>query len=729
MFVALVAPPALVCGGALVARLAFRARERRRHERIVEGLSVPVAEDAVTAVPPRTTVTLEGVVTSASPRVVSFHPYGTSFLDEANVYAVTHLPEGTLTIELARGRAVVEGDVQVVVGSSETEHDAPLAHAGALGAEPIASASVRRRAGQFRSIGPGDRVRVRGVVTPAPDDEAFYRDGSKTVRVAPEPCTEPGRPVAVPIAAMATVQRRVQPRRPLRWALVASLALGVTSAAALSKLPAKEAARPVATTTSSRPAPACRAPVVEAIERTDPRAAELAAQCDDPFARALASFAGGDFAMASDLFRVAREAAPELAPSLSEAEAHLFVHDYENAALVVHRMLDVFYPGPETSEKRYLDCIASVFDARAAEARGGKGPYVPKGTGRYRTICSKRPFAKIARELDAEGAYWGDDDWLDFGHYRPEVKYDGIAAPATAAVATRGRLLFRPVALEKSLLDRLVLAPGPGRPGGGRSDLGRTDLFFGSERDTYALMTAFAADLTLFYAYAGFPERSKPYWPYLDRAAAALEKEGQPFHEIAEPFEWDADRVDEERTRLSYVLGVAAAAALHSGDAARAERYTKVAEVHSGHVVRQLRAALTPGTRWEEPAEDGHWPDHAAVFEAGLTGDAEAVVTTLVAQKSSGRDTLPRILPRLTKNRPALQTWFTTRFASTCVTCGGFQWLGQISDRREVARLLGDGDGERAQLASAAKSFTDALTDPAIAFELDELETFFGTKR
>jgi hypothetical protein len=257
--------------------------------------------------------------------------------------------------------------------------------------------------------------------------------------------------------------------------------------------------------------------------------------------------------------------------------------------------------------------------------------------------------------------------------------------------------------------------------------------------DLYARLSAYAAELALFYAFAGLPERSAPYWPILDRVASTREQTPQrSFHDPPDPEtvafmgpeykRYEDDRIEAEAKLLSFVMSVGAAAALHSGDVARMDRYARHGEVHSARVVTQLHRMLDLQSAWEEPAEDGHWHDRQEVFRAGLTGDAGEVAAVLARQRSTGRSTLPRVLPRLSRNRDRLDEWFREEFPRPCLTCGSSSLLGHLSDRREVARLLG-ADKEREGLQAIAVRFVDALTDPAIAFELDELETFFARPR
>jgi len=128
-------PALFVSSAALLARSFESLRERRRHRRTVENLGAAANTAELVGVKPQAVVTLEGVLVVDAP-VTSFHPYGPSFLDEPHVYALTHVPAGKgLALDLdGRGRALLEGDAQVVVGSMETGHDAPLEQAKELGA-------------------------------------------------------------------------------------------------------------------------------------------------------------------------------------------------------------------------------------------------------------------------------------------------------------------------------------------------------------------------------------------------------------------------------------------------------------------------------------------------------------------------------------------------------------------------------------------------------------------
>lgn len=738
---ALFAPAGLALLGALASRGVERARERARHAALLAGLGAPLGKDALASLAPESVATLAGTLARTSPDLITFHPFGTSLLDEPNVYAATHVAgEQEVEVELeAGGRVIIESALQVLVGSTETEHMAPLERASDVGAEALAKARVGKRVGQFRVLRAGDRVRLRGVVSPAPDDDALYRERGRTFRVAAEDAHEPGVPRAVLIAATSPVSaRRITAPRLERAVLAGALGLGVVSATLLAMRPAAPRDAGVAASANASVPSACRKAVLERLEKNDPGAMAAARACADPYARGLASFAEGAFTDASAALSEARLREPELAPSLTEAEAHLFAHDFARAASTVRVMVDRFYPGPETAEKRYLECIVGVLDARAGQAEGGPGPISHNtwmGT-KYRKICSPRDFAAFARELDAEGTYFGAEDMKAWQQrdYAKAGAYDVVGTPFTAPLATRARLAARPIALEKHLVDRLILTPAPrdAHPQRGEPapDFGRLNAFhMEGPAAQYTWMTGFAADVALFYAFSGVPERSARYWPILDGVAGRLES-GAPFYKPESDTANDKKLVEAEETFLSYVMSLGASAALASRDLVRTQRYAKLGEVHSASIIRQLAGALEPGAAWEIPRGDGAWPEHKAIFDAGLSGDGAKVVQALVAQGSTGRDTLARALPHVRTNRAALDAWFVQSFPAPCLTCGASSLHGHLADRRDVARLLG-GAAAREQDRSlpALTRFTDALTDPAIAFELDELETFFAARR
>jgi hypothetical protein len=687
----LVAPVLAVALAARLAAFFATVREKRRHARRLGGLGEPVRD--VAGIVARSLATLEGRLAAEWPVVSSFHPYGTSFLEEPNVYAQTAMrEEGSLVVELEDGvRVRLEGDLQVLAGSVESEHTAPLG-AAEFPAE-------RSRRGQFRELRAGDRVLVRGLVEPAPDDGALYRERSKALRMHPQSGSSPAAPAVILLASTIPPRPcRKGPRYGAWTAFGGALAVGVVMSATL---PPRLVTSSAGVQTSARSqVPACRARLLLELQKNHfVESGDDARTCDDAYARALVLYANGRFAEASGEFERA-EADPSVVPSLTEVESHLFAHESARAARVLRRMIDAFYRGLDTAESRYLGCIGGLLDQRVAEG------------GPFRTLCSNRAFAKFARDL--EGSPAPVDDLRDQmnGVYRKEAVWELVTSnPSTALVATRARLFGRPVAVERLLLDRGFVAPS------------RANTRWEAEEREDA--KAFAADLTLFYAFAGFPERSASYWPVLDDVAEELER--PPTRAATADDAWREKAQAEQRTRHEYVLSVGAAAALLAHDAGRVKRYTAVCEVHAAHVITQAQQTLA-GAPWEEPAEDGHWPEHKAIFDAALTGDGAAVRAVLVKQGSTGDGTLARALPRVVRNRDALRRWYDDEYPTPCMTCGASSFIGHLAERRDAARLL-DVRDEAERLQSIAAHFTDALADPTIAFELDELETFFDRKR
>lgn len=317
--------------------------------------------------------------------------------------------------------------------------------------------------------------------------------------------------------------------------------------------------------------------------------------------------------------------------------------------------------------------------------------------------------------LDSDGQYLGQDDWprMTFLH---DARYDAVGETFTSVVATRSRLLARPVALERDLLDRMVVS-------------GKVEQYFTVYVDELLpLLGTFAAEVTLFYAYAGFPERAAPYWPFLDRIVGMVEQ-GRTFHQPTFKSELETKTVEDERNLLVITLGVAGAAALYANEPDRLKRYTAVGEPYTSQAARQMARLVLPMAKWEDPVVDRVWPESTAVFDAALRRDASAVARVLAEHHSTGRTTLPRALPQMTTDRAPLAKWFRSdAYPAACLTCGASGFLGDLSDRREVARLLGE-PAEHDRLRASAERFTTALTDPQIGFELDELETFFSKRK
>jgi len=206
-------------------------------------------------------------------------------------------------------------------------------------------------------------------------------------------------------------------------------------------------------------------------------------------------------------------------------------------------------------------------------------------------------------------------------------------------------------------------------------------------------------------------------------------EKGETFYQATFKTELEAKAVEDETNLLVITLGVAGAAALYANQPDRLKRYTAVGEPYTSQAARQMARLVLPRAKWEDPVVDRVWAESKAVFDATLHRDASEVARVLTEHHSTGRTTLPRALPQLRSGQAPLEKWFRSdAYPAACLTCGASGFLGDLSDRREVARLLGDA-AEHDRLRASAERFTSALTDPQIGFELDELETFFSKRK
>lgn len=313
----------------------------------------------------------------------------------------------------------------------------------------------------------GQTVAVQGggLVEPAPDNP-----GRARVRVAPE-----ARQVL--LAAIGPAKRF--DLRPLLLGVALGIGLSLAPTAARRLMPAPSAATP-------KPSP-CSARIDEALahDRWSDALARTR-ECGAPASGANAYFAAGDFAQASTMFAAARLREPTRRPSLDETEAHLFAGEPVRAAAAAHEMIDRFYAGPATTEKRTLECIAAKIDAIVAN---------PDEAGPDRGSCVQRPSA------------------LGSAPRTIAAPYDrAVANPFSAYVGTRGRLRDRPLAIESRLVGTTSA-----------SDIERA---------------AWSSELALFHAWSGARDRAEPFFVGLDQVARDLangfhREEERPFFEAA----------------------------------------------------------------------------------------------------------------------------------------------------------------------------------------------------
>ena len=96
---------------------------------------------------------------------------------------------------------------------------------------------------------------------------------------------------------------------------------------------------------------------------------------------------------------------------------------------------------------------------------------------------------------------------------------------------------------------------------------------------------------------------------------------------------------------MSYAAGIA----LHAGDETRMSTYLASSDHGAGEDA--LRRWLAQTKAGDHTKRLDHWN---TVLEAADTGDGRAVVKALRDAHSTGRGALPRVLPKLTSERAAL---------------------------------------------------------------------------
>src|SRR5262249_12351424 len=101
-------------------------------------------------------VTIEGALAGdeTASRVTTFFPYGVSLIEEPTAHAESIARPKHLAI----GDVVIEGPVQIVLGSSETTQ-----RANAVGLRALGVASLARE-GMLRSVEHGETVLARGKI-------------------------------------------------------------------------------------------------------------------------------------------------------------------------------------------------------------------------------------------------------------------------------------------------------------------------------------------------------------------------------------------------------------------------------------------------------------------------------------------------------------------------------------------------------------------------------------
>jgi hypothetical protein len=609
-------------GSAIFAGLSAGARAKRIRASLGEPRTA-VADGMGAGV-----VTLEGTLRADGTAPATRFPYGMSLMEEVTQGAVT-APHGALALEVS-GRAIaIDGDVQVILGSRETFEAAGK--------------------GMIRALADGDEARARGRLEPvAADTASSYRERAVAYRLRPDG-------VAVPLAFAGTPRASAGRRHAL--AAIGAGAIGAVAGFAGAY---------------ARPEPIAPPPIVSgAAEASCARTIELAvgqgkfdgeavAACPDTEQAALAHFYSGDMVAASIAFAHAREAHPELVPSIAEAEAHLFASDDARARAVVQKLADA--AAVSTPPAQALACAAAALGRRAGQPDAA--PLLDRLVAASPTnegcIATAYDFRLVWPRLPKFGGFhgaYGDLFLLEqTDHADPRGAHPIFAGrPEVWVVDPGSAVVGEPVGLIASGLEHAR-----------RGVAGGID-----EREQVA---SYAVIVAMFHAYLG--ERAEARRALADVDQLAVLAEGA-----------STERAEYRH----YLFGVAAATALHAGDDARLEQYLALSANGAGaNAIESYRRLMRPDAKYEKTID--HW--NAPILRMRETGDGKELVLALTKEHSTGRRVLARVLPGITKDRRAVDVWLEELFPQPCVRCGIWAVAANVADRREAARLLGNQDVE-----------------------------------
>jgi hypothetical protein len=341
-----------------------------------------------------------GAARDAGGAAVSVLPQGLEHTEEPTPKARSATAGGVrLAVDVAGTPVLLDGMVQVLAGSRETEHCVGKAQgrvllwdfAGALGALPSRAFAIRR-------LGPGDRVLVRGFLRhePGPIDPGNYREAHAAfvLEVDPDDPDAPVIPMAydgAPRPLVRSYKRTALRALAVPCGIVAVLAAvgeigvrsgsdaGVTAAAATPFRRADALAMLRRELTLRTGADAKKVERAIALDRVRGRcddaaddafehhrfdlSAKLALECKDAPREARAYLAMADFEQAAAAFERARLADPHMAPTLSEATAYVVTGKNGAAVTTLRALGRATEEGPKVRER--FDCAALAIEARA----------------------------------------------------------------------------------------------------------------------------------------------------------------------------------------------------------------------------------------------------------------------------------------------------------------------------------------------------------------------------
>jgi tetratricopeptide (TPR) repeat protein len=451
----------LVLGGLSASFLVHRAM-RARAARVREALGKPSHEARVQDA--GTCVTLEGTLEllpdeiAGTPAVVgdavvTVVPQGLEQSDEPNPKARSASARGAkMALDVAGTRVLLDGAVQVLAGSRETERCVGKAQALALlwdFAGPLGT--LPPRAFAIRALATGDRVRARGVLRHEPVAEAGsdYRTGRAAFSLE-EDRQDPDLPLIALAAASRPRPLVRSPARTLLRALPIPLAViaGLAAAGEIGVRLGTGAGWTVAAATPFRRADAltllrgdidlrfgtdaaklshavaydqirgrCDDAADDTFAHNDLAAsARIAEACGDPLRQARALFAQADFDKAAAAFSTARRRDPRVPATLSEATAYIATGRHEGAAIVLRALAKTWEDSPRARER--LECAAMAMDVRGEhpevavniEERARMGSDVPGCAALAADVLEGDKRATLVRRV----SFWGPTPLTDW---------------------------------------------------------------------------------------------------------------------------------------------------------------------------------------------------------------------------------------------------------------------------------------------------------------------------
>ena len=680
--VGIVIAVSVVLGSWLVARSRAASRARRVRTRLGDARKrASLDEIAVGSV-----VSIEGTVraTDHHGRVTTLFPFGVSLSEKPSSEAVAI---GGTRSDLAIDDVELAGPVQVVLGARETALRASKADAASFGVSSLPEE------GMLRSVATGDAVMARGRLERiAGETSDHYRNASVRYRLVGTD--------ASPIAIAA----KTSPRRATKRHLAMPFVLGTFAGAAAAGLAwvAKPPPPTVVTTTvtltgaqTSTPvrAPECAAKIDGLLAKGDPWSAkESLATCDWRTSQARIAVHLGELREASDAFAEARKRGEPVDATITEIEAHLFAGNNALARDVVKLLRAAHYPdgGPVG-----LSCVEGALGRRAGQADGAELLARTADRSQADAACSlladdfglvpyqarsqQREYFHAERAADSLGWSLQEKDRLD-----RRVGLFGLASVVVNDPTSR-------VPREVPLASAAVKALGP--------------KLAPNTNYLHLLFTArSAADVALFDVVMGEREAAAKSFAPLDVLArwstdAAYDARVAAYYDkkVGQDHEWP--HLELARLLMSYSAGIA----LHAGDEPRMSTYLASSDHGAGQDA--LRRWIAQTQLGDHTKRLDHWN---TVLDTAERGDGAEIAKELREKHSTGRALLPRLLPKVTKNRAALDTWLHDDFPAADLRSGVYSLALNIGDRRDAARVLGDEKAE-GKWAAVAKRLHEVV--------------------